>query len=81
MLAAGGAGLALALTRTVRAATGPRARYGPVGFATAPRSQAWEQATARRVLLTEPVIIPGSRHANVVTEYAPQVADAAVRGL
>jgi hypothetical protein len=42
---------------------------------------AWEQATARRVLLTEPVIVPGSGHANVVTEYAPQVADAAVRGL
>ncbi|HUO13163.1 MAG TPA: alpha/beta fold hydrolase [Caulobacteraceae bacterium] len=42
---------------------------------------AWEQATARRVIMTEPVIIPGAGHANVVTEYAAQLADAAVRGL
>lgn len=42
---------------------------------------AWEQATARRVLLAEPVIVPGAGHANLVTEYAQRVADAAVRGL
>jgi hypothetical protein len=42
---------------------------------------AWEQATTRRVLMAEPVIMPGAGHANVVTEYAAQVADAAVRGL
>lgn len=42
---------------------------------------AWEQVTARRVLMTEPVIVPGAGHANVVTEYAARVADAAVRGL
>lgn len=42
---------------------------------------AWEQATARRVLMAEPVIVPGAGHANAVTEYAAQVADAAVRGL
>lgn len=42
---------------------------------------AWEQATARRVLMAEPVIIPGAGHADVVTQYAAQVADAAVRGL
>lgn len=41
----------------------------------------WEQATARRVLMTESVIVPGAGHANVVTEYAARVADAAVRGL
>ena len=42
---------------------------------------AWEQATARRRLMVEPVIVPGAGHANVVTQYAAQVADAAVRGL
>jgi hypothetical protein len=42
---------------------------------------AWQQATARRVLRTEPVVVPGAGHANVVTAYAAQVADAAVRGL
>ena len=42
---------------------------------------AWEQVTARRVLMAEPVIVPGAGHANAVTEYAAQVADAAVRGL
>lgn len=41
----------------------------------------WEQAIARRVLRVEPVIVPHAGHANVVTEYAAQVADAAVRGL
>ena len=41
----------------------------------------WEQATARRVLMTESVIVPGAGHANMVTEYAARVADAAVRGL
>ena len=44
-------------------------------------SPAWEQATARRVLKVEPVIIRGAGHANLVTEFAAQVADAAVRGL
>jgi pimeloyl-ACP methyl ester carboxylesterase len=44
-------------------------------------SPAWEQATARRVLSAEPVIVPGAGHANVVLDYAAQVADAAVRGL
>lgn len=44
-------------------------------------SPAWEQATARRVLMAEPVIVPGAGHADVVTEYAASVADAAVRGL
>jgi hypothetical protein len=42
---------------------------------------AWEQASARRVLGVEPVIIPGAGHANVVMDYAAQVADAAVRRL
>lgn len=42
---------------------------------------AWEQLTARQVLKAEPVIIPGAGHANVVTEFAARVADAAVRGL
>ncbi len=42
---------------------------------------AWEQATARRVLGTKAVIIPHAGHANVVTEYAAQVAGAAVNGL
>ncbi|MHB8817004.1 MAG: alpha/beta fold hydrolase [Steroidobacteraceae bacterium] len=42
---------------------------------------AWEQVTARRVLTAEPVIVPGAGHANVVTEYAARVADAAVREL
>jgi hypothetical protein len=42
---------------------------------------AWEQATARRVLMVEPVIVPGAGHASVVTDHAAQVADAAVRGL
>ncbi|MGH8229554.1 MAG: hypothetical protein ACREU3_16915 [Steroidobacteraceae bacterium] len=41
---------------------------------------AWEQVTARRVLIAEPVIVPGAVHAIVVTEYAARVADAAVRG-
>ena len=42
---------------------------------------AWEQVTARRILSAEPVIVPGAGHANLVTEYAQRVADAAVRGL
>jgi hypothetical protein len=42
---------------------------------------AWEQQTARRVLMVEPVIVPGAGHATVVTENAAQIADAAVRGL
>jgi pimeloyl-ACP methyl ester carboxylesterase len=42
---------------------------------------AWLQATARRALKAEPVIVPGAGHASVVTQYAAQVADAAVRGL
>jgi hypothetical protein len=41
----------------------------------------WEQATARRTLKTEPVIIPRAGHANVVTDFAAQLAEAAVRGL
>jgi len=41
----------------------------------------WEQATARRVLETEPAIVRGAGHANVVTEHAAAVADLAVRGL
>lgn len=44
-------------------------------------SPAWEQVTARQMLMTEPVIVPGAGHANVVTEYAARVAEAAVRGL
>jgi hypothetical protein len=42
---------------------------------------ALEQVTARRVLMAEPVIVPGAGHANLVTQYAARVADAAVRGL
>jgi hypothetical protein len=42
---------------------------------------AWEQKTARLVFNAEPAIVPGAGHANLVTEYAAQVADAAVRGL
>jgi hypothetical protein len=42
---------------------------------------AWEQATARRVLMAEPVIVAHAGHGNVVTEYAAKVAAAAVRGL
>lgn len=42
---------------------------------------AWEQATARRVLNAAPVIVAGGGHATLVTEYAAQLADAAVRGL
>jgi len=42
---------------------------------------AWEQSTARRVFRVEPVIVAGAGHANVVAQYAAQVADAAVRGL
>lgn len=41
----------------------------------------WERATARRVLMTEPAIVPGAGHANAVTDYAARVADHAVRGL
>jgi hypothetical protein len=41
----------------------------------------WEQVTARRVLKADPVIVNGAGHANVVTEYAARVADAAVLGL
>ena len=44
-------------------------------------SPAWEQASARRVLMTEPVIVSGAGHATLVTDYAAQLADAAVRGL
>jgi hypothetical protein len=42
---------------------------------------AWEQATARRALGVEPVVVPGAGHADIVTNYAAQLADAAVRGL
>lgn len=42
---------------------------------------AWEQATARRVLKVEPVVIPGAAHADIVITHAVQLADAAVRGL
>ena len=42
---------------------------------------AWEQTTARRELMTEPVIVPGAGHADAVADDAAQVADAAVRGL
>jgi hypothetical protein len=42
---------------------------------------AWLQATARRVLRVEPVIVSGAGHASIVTQHAAQVADAAVRGL
>jgi hypothetical protein len=42
---------------------------------------AWEQKTARRVFNTEPAIVPGAGHADIVTQYAARVADAAVRGL
>jgi hypothetical protein len=42
---------------------------------------AWEQATARRALNVEPVVIPGAGHADIVITYAAQVADAAIRGL
>jgi hypothetical protein len=31
--------------------------------------------------MTEPVIVAHAGHANVVTEYAAKIADAAVRGL
>jgi len=41
----------------------------------------WEQATARRELMVEPVIVAGAGHANLVTEHAAALADAAVRGL
>jgi len=42
---------------------------------------AWEQATARRVLKVEPVVIPGATHTDIVTTHAMELADAAVRGL
>jgi hypothetical protein len=42
---------------------------------------AWEQATARRALGVEPVVIAGAGHADAVTTHAAEVADAAVRGL
>lgn len=41
----------------------------------------WEQSAARRVLGVEPVVISGAGHANIVTEYAAQLADACVKGL
>jgi hypothetical protein len=41
----------------------------------------WEQITARRVFGAEPAIIPDAGHANIVTDYAARLADAAVRGL
>lgn len=41
----------------------------------------WEQAAARRLLKVEPVVIPGAAHADIVTSYAEQLADASVRGL
>jgi len=41
----------------------------------------WEQASARRLLKVEPVIIAGASHADIVITYATQVADACVRGL
>jgi hypothetical protein len=42
---------------------------------------AWEQKTARKAFKTEPFIVSGAGHADVVAEYAGKVADAAVRGL
>jgi pimeloyl-ACP methyl ester carboxylesterase len=44
-------------------------------------SPAWEQAAARRVLGVEPVVIPGAGHADIVSIYPSQVAEAIVRGL
>jgi hypothetical protein len=41
----------------------------------------WEQLAARRVLGVEPVVISGAGHANIVKWYAPQLADACVKGL
>ena len=41
----------------------------------------WEQSAARRVLGVEPAVVSGSGHANIVTQYAAQLADACVRDL
>jgi hypothetical protein len=41
----------------------------------------WEQSAARRVLGIEPVVLADAGHANIVTNYAPQLVDACVRGL
>jgi hypothetical protein len=41
----------------------------------------WEQSASCRVLGVEPVVIPGAGHANIVTQYAAQLADVCARGL
>jgi hypothetical protein len=41
----------------------------------------WEQSAARRVLGVEPAVVSGGGHANIVTQYAAQLADVCVRGL
>jgi hypothetical protein len=41
----------------------------------------WQQSAARRVLGVEPVVISGAGHANIVTKYAAQLADACIKGL
>ena len=40
----------------------------------------WQQSAARRVLGVEPVVISGAGHANIVAEYAAQLADACTKG-
>lgn len=42
---------------------------------------AWEQATARRILGVEPVVIAGGGHANIYARHAAELADACVKGL
>jgi hypothetical protein len=41
----------------------------------------WEQRVAREVLRVEPVVIPGAGHADIISLFAPEVADAATAGL
>jgi hypothetical protein len=38
-------------------------------------------SAARRVLGVKPIVTTGVGHANLVTQYAAQLADACVRGL
>ena len=41
----------------------------------------WQQSAARRDLGVEPVVISGAGHANIVTKYAAELADACIKGL
>lgn len=41
----------------------------------------WEQRVAREVLHVEPVVVPGAGHADIISLFAPEVADAATAGI